>query len=32
VEARVRAGTPEATLIFMEPDVFRPPTVPRDEE
>jgi cation diffusion facilitator family transporter len=24
VEARVRAGTPEATLIFMEPDLFQP--------
>jgi cation diffusion facilitator family transporter len=23
VEARVRAGTPEATLIFVEPDLFR---------
>jgi cation diffusion facilitator family transporter len=28
VEARVRAGTPEATLIFMEPDLFRPERQP----
>jgi hypothetical protein len=24
VEARVRAGSPEVRLIFMEPDLFRP--------
>ena len=32
VEARVRAGSPEARLIFMEPDLYRPERVQPAEE
>jgi len=32
VEARVRAGSPEARLIFMEPDLYRPEKVQPAEE
>jgi len=32
VEARVRSGSPEARLIFMEPDLYRPEKVQPAEE